>query len=168
MVAYARLMAGDEAGTRAALHAHRRELIDLKIVEHRGRIVSTAGDSLLIEFESVVEAVQSTAEIQRGMALRNAEVPEDWRIVFRIGINIGDIIVEGDDIHGDGFNVAARLQTLADPGGICAAGVVFDQSKNKVDIGFQDLGLQSVKNIPEPVRAYRVLLEPEAVRTPEQ
>ena len=121
VVAYARLMAGDEAETRAALNAHRRELIDLKIAEHRGRIVSTAGDSLLIEFESVVEAVQCTAEIQRGMALRNTEVPEDRRIVFRIGINIGDIIVEGDDIHGDGVNVAARLQTLADPGGICAA-----------------------------------------------
>ncbi len=156
VVAYARLMEADEAGTRAALNAHRRDLIDPKLDEHHGRLVSTAGDSLLIEFESVVEAVQCAVEMQRGMEERNADIPEDRRIVFRIGINLGEVIVEGEDIHGDGVNVAARLQALAEPGGICVSGKVFEETRHRLDAAFEDLGEQTVKNIARPIRAYAV------------
>src|SRR5258708_8532503 len=121
---YSRLMGADEVGTLRALQAHRRDLIDRTIAAHHGRIVKTTGDGLLVEFASVVDAVAGTAAIQRGMASRNADVPPDRRIEFRAGINIGDVIVEGDDIYGDGLNVAARLETLAEPGGLCISRTV--------------------------------------------
>jgi adenylate cyclase len=126
---YSRLMAADEEGTLGQLKAHRKELVDPKITEHRGRIVKTTGDGMLVEFVSVVDAVRCAVEIQRGMAERNAGVPSDERIEFRIGINVGDIIFDGDDIFGDGVNVAARLEALADPGGIMVSGVVHDREE---------------------------------------
>jgi Adenylate and Guanylate cyclase catalytic domain len=144
---YSRLMGADEEGTLRQLKAHRKELVDPKITEHRGRIVKTTGDGMLVEFVSVVDAVRCAVDIQRGMAERNAEVPSDERIEFRIGINVGDIIFDGDDIFGDGVNVAARLEALADPGGIMVSGVVHDQVRDKLSFGFEDLGEQAVKNI---------------------
>ena len=159
VVGYSRLMGADEAGTLAALKAHRSEFIDPKFAEHKGRIVKLMGDGVLVEFPSVVDAVECAVAVQQGMAERNADVPEDTRIVFRIGINIGDIIVEGDDIYGDGVNVAARLEGLAEPGGICISRTVFNHVQGKVDFGFDDLGEQEVKNIPEPVRVFKVLLD---------
>jgi hypothetical protein len=138
------------------LKAHRRELVDPEIAEHRGRIVKTTGDGLLAEFVSVVDAVRCAAEIQREMAGRNAGVAPDRRIEFRVGINLGDIISEEGDIFGDGVNVAARLEALAEPGGIC---VVRDQVRDKVALSFEDMGEQQVKNIARPVRVYRVLAD---------
>jgi class 3 adenylate cyclase len=129
---YSRLMGQDEAGTLARLRAHRRELIDPKIAKHRGRIVKTTGDGILIEFPSVVEAVACAVAVQHGMAERNAGTPEEQRIVFRVGVNLGDIIIDGDDIHGDGVNVAARLEGIAEPGGICVSGIVHDQVRDKL------------------------------------
>jgi len=155
---YSRLMAADEEGTLARLKAHRKALIDPKIVEHGGRIIKTTGDGMLVEFASVVDAVRSVVEIQRGMLERNADIPSEKRIDFRVGINVGDVIVDGDDIYGDGVNVAARLEGLAEPGGILAAGVVRDQVQDKLSFSFEDLGERNVKNIPRPVRAYRVKL----------
>ncbi len=160
MVAYSRLMGIDEAGTVARLNAHRAELIDPKIAKHNGRIVKTMGDGLLVEFGSAVDAVLCAVEIQRAMAAREAQSPEDLRIAYRLGINQGDIIVEGEDILGDGVNVAARLQAIAEPGGICVSDAVFRNVKGKLDFGFADLGPQKVKNIAEPVPTYRVLLDP--------
>ncbi len=154
---YSRLMGADESGTLARLKTHREEIIDPKIAVHHGRIVKLMGDGVLVEFASVVEAVQYAAEIQRAMADRNAAVADEQRIDLRIGINLGDIIVDGDDIYGDGVNVAARLQEVSEPGGTRVSGVVFNSVKGKVDLGFKDLGPQRVKNIAEPVRAYRVL-----------
>ena len=165
VVGYARLTEADEAGTRAALNAHREALIDGKIADHQGRIVKTMGDGFLIEFPSVVEAVLWAVAVQRGMESRNADTPADRRIIFRIGINIGDVIIEDDDIHGEGVNVAARLQTLAEPGGICISGESYRQVEGKVDVGFADLGDRTVKNIAKPIRVYRVLLDPEAAGT---
>jgi class 3 adenylate cyclase/tetratricopeptide (TPR) repeat protein len=162
---YSRLMGLDEAGTLARLRAHRRELIDPKITEHRGRVVKTTGDGILIEFPSVVEAVACAVAVQRGMAERNVSIPEDQRIVFRVGVNLGDIIVEGDDIHGDGVNVAARLEGIAEPGGICVSGTVRDHIGDRLDVAFDDMGEQSLKNIARPLRVYRVLLA-NAERTP--
>jgi TolB-like protein/class 3 adenylate cyclase/Tfp pilus assembly protein PilF len=150
---YSRLMGADEEGTLERLKAHRRKLIDPKISEHRGRIVKTTGDGLLAEFPSVVDAVRCAVEIQRGMTDRNAEVPEDQRITFRIGINLGDVIIDGDDIYGDGVNIAARLETLAEPGGICVARTVRNQIRDKLPYPFEDIGEQNVKNIARPVRA---------------
>jgi adenylate cyclase len=155
---YSRLMGQDEEGTHAALIALRREVSDPKIAEHRGRIVKTTGDGLLVEFASVVDAVRCAVEWQRAMALRNADVPAERRIEFRIGINLGDIIIDESDIYGDGVNVAARLEALAEPGGICVSRVVRDQVRDKVDFGFEDLGDQQVKNIARPVRVYRIPL----------
>ena len=155
---YSRLMGADEEGTLRQLKAHRKELVDPKITEHRGRIVKTTGDGMLVEFVSVVDAVRCAVDIQRGMAERNAEVPSDERIEFRIGINVGDIIFDGDDIFGDGVNVAARLEALADPGGIMVSGVVHDQVCDKLSFGFEDLGEQAVKNIARPVGVHRVQL----------
>ncbi|HEY1433330.1 MAG TPA: adenylate/guanylate cyclase domain-containing protein [Stellaceae bacterium] len=151
---YSRLMGADEEGTLERLKAHRRELVDPKIKEHRGRIVKTTGDGLLAEFPSVVDAVRCAVEIQRGMIDRSAEILEDQRITFRIGVNLGDIIVDGDDIYGDGVNIAARLEALAEPGGICISRVVRDQIRDKLPYLFEDMGEQSVKNIARPVRAY--------------
>jgi adenylate cyclase len=158
VVGYSRLMEVDEAGTLGALTSHRKNLIDPEIAEHHGRIVKLMGDGALVEFASVVDAVECAVAIQQGMQERNAKVPENRRIEFRIGINIGDIIVEGEDIYGNGVNVAARLEALADPGSICVARNVFNQIKSKVDLGFEDMGEQMVKNITEPVHAYRVQL----------
>jgi TolB-like protein/class 3 adenylate cyclase len=159
VVGYSRLMGKDEAGTLAALKAHHEELIEPKIAEHKGRIVKLMGDGVLAEFPSAVEAVQFAVQIQHTMAERNADVPEAPRITYRIGINIGDIIVEGDDIYGDGVNVAARLESLAEPGGICVRRNVRNQVRDKLDIDFEDLGEIEVKNIARPVRAFRVVLD---------
>src|SRR5689334_10301344 len=149
-------MGQDEAGTVARLRTHRRELIDPKIGEHKGRIVKATGDGLLLEFPSVVEAVACAVAVQRGMAERNVSAPEDERIVFRVGVNLGDIIVEGDDIHGDGVNVAARLEALAEPGEICISGTVRDHIGDRLDLAFDDLGDQNLKNIARPIRVFRV------------
>jgi adenylate cyclase len=155
---YSRLMGADEEGTLAALKAIRRELSDPKVKEHRGRIVKTTGDGLLIEFGSVVDAVRCAVEVQRAMAERNADVPPNRRIELRIGINLGDIIKDGRDIYGDGVNVAARLEALAEPGGICVSRVVRDQVRDKLAFSFEDMGEQQVKNIARPVRVHRIRL----------
>jgi adenylate cyclase len=162
VVGYSLLMGRDDSATLAALKAHRRELIDPKIAEYGGRIVKTTGDGLLLEFASVVDAVRCAVDVQRGMSERNAGVPADRRIEFRIGINVGDIIIDEDDIFGDGVNVAARLQTLAEPGGICVSRVVRDQVLDKLSFSFDDLGAQEVKNIVRPVEVYRVALDAQA------
>src|SRR6201993_1932887 len=159
LAGYSRLMGEDEEGTHERLKGHLRELVEPKIGEHRGRIVKNTGDGLLAEFGSVVDAVHCAVEIQRGMAEREPEVPEERRISFRIGINVGDVIAEEHDIFGDGVNVAARLEALAEPGGICISRVVRDQVRDKLDFAFKDLGEQQVKNIARPVRAYA--LQPE-------
>ena len=159
VVGYSRLMGEDEVGTLAAIKAHRAELIDPKIAEHGGRIVKEMGDGLLVEFPSVVESVQCAVEVQRGMAERNAEVADDRRIDLRIGINLGDVIVEGDDIFGDGVNVAARLEGLAEPGGICIRRTVRNQVRDKLPLVFEDMGEVEVKNIARPIRAFRVVLD---------
>jgi adenylate cyclase len=156
---FSRLMGADEEGTLEQLNAHRRQLVDPKIKEHHGRIVKTTGDGVLVEFSSVVDAVRCAAEIQRGMVDRGAELSEARRIRLRVGINLGDIIVEGDDIFGDGVNVAARLEALAEPGGICISRVVRDQIRDKLPFNFADLGEQSVKNIARPVRVYALTAE---------
>jgi class 3 adenylate cyclase/tetratricopeptide (TPR) repeat protein len=156
---YSRLMGEDESRTLAVLKAHRRELIDPKIAEYGGRIVKTTGDGLLLEFPSVVEAVRCAVDVQRGMAERNAEVAADQRVEFRVGVNVGDIIIDGDDIFGDGVNVAARLQGLADLGGICVSRVVRDQVINKLGFAFDDLGAKEVKNIAVPVEVFRVAFD---------
>ena len=166
-VGYSRLMGRDETATLAAFKAHRRELIDPKIAEHGGRIVKTMGDGLLVEFASVVDAVRCSVDVQRAMIERNAAVPPDEQIVFRFGINVGDIIIDGEDIFGDGVNVAARLQGLAEPGGICVSRAVRDQVLDKLDFAFEDLGSKEMKNIARPVEIYRVALSgaaPRAVR----
>jgi len=163
MVAYSRLMEADESGTIARQKANRKDLIDPRLAEHNGRIVKTMGDGLLVEFASVVDAVQCAVAIQRAMAEREAEVPEDRRIRYRVGINTGDIIIDGDDILGDGVNVAARLEGLAEPGGICIPRKVFHEVRNKLDVGYEFIGEQKVKNIETPVPVYRVLLAPAAV-----
>jgi TolB-like protein/class 3 adenylate cyclase/Tfp pilus assembly protein PilF len=159
VVGYSRLMGLDEEGTLAQLRAHRRALVDPKINEHRGRIVKTTGDGMLVEFASVVDAVRCAVEVQRGMADRNAGVPQNKRIEFRVGINLGDIIVQDNDIFGDGVNVAARLEGLAEPGGICVSQAARDQLQDKIGVTFEDIGEQVVKNIVRPIHAYRVRFE---------
>ncbi len=151
---YLRLMGAEEEGTRERLKAHFRQLIEPKIQEHRGRVVKNTGDGMLAEFPSVVDAVRCAAEVQRAMIDRNADIPEDKRISFRMGINLGDVIVEPEDIFGDGVNIAARLEALAEPGGICISRVVRDQIRDKLSYPFEDSGEQSVKNIARPVRTY--------------
>ncbi|HKF71035.1 MAG TPA: adenylate/guanylate cyclase domain-containing protein, partial [Stellaceae bacterium] len=153
---YSRLMGAEEEGTLTALKAHRSELIDPKIAEHRGRIVKTTGDGMLVEFPSVVDAVRCAIEVQQRMSEHNVDVPSDHRIEFRIGINLGDIIIDGDDIYGDGVNIAARLEGLAEPGGLCVSRKVRDEVRDKLDLAFEDMGEQQVKNIARPVRAFRV------------
>src|SRR5258708_24118724 len=157
---YSRLMGEDEEGTLAALKAIRRELGDPKIKEHRGRIVKTTGDGLLVEFASVVDAVRCAAEVQREMALRNASVPATRRIEFRMGINLGDIIIDEHDIYGDGVNVAARLEALAEPGGVLVSRTVRDHVRDKLGFAFADMGEQQGKNIPPP-------LPPHLIRPPD-
>jgi TolB-like protein/class 3 adenylate cyclase/cytochrome c-type biogenesis protein CcmH/NrfG len=151
---YSRLMGADEEGTLNRLKAHRRQLVDPKISEYHGRIVKTTGDGMLVEFSSVVDAVRCAVEIQRAMVDRNAEISEDKRITFRIGVNLGDVIIDGDDIYGDGVNIAARLEALAEPGGICISRTVRDQIRDKLPYAFADMGEQSVKNIARPLRTY--------------
>ena len=160
VVGYSRLMAADEQGTHARLKALRRDFIEPKIAEHHGRIVKLMGDGALVEFASVVDAVECAAAIQKGVAERQVEVSDDQRIAFRIGINIGDIIIEDDDIFGDGVNVAARLEQLAESGGIYVTRNVYSQVKNKVAFGFESMGEHKVKNIPEPVIACRAITDP--------
>jgi class 3 adenylate cyclase/pimeloyl-ACP methyl ester carboxylesterase len=184
VVAYSRLMEGDEVGTLEALKAHRREFIDPVIAAHHGRMVKTTGDGALIEFASVVDAVACAVAIQRGMVTRNAQIAEDKRIVFRIGINVGDVIIEEQDIFGDGVNIAARLQTLCEPGGVCISRAANDQIRDKLSLAFADLGEQAVKNIaraigvfglaakeiaalPEPQLAHPALSESGAIARPE-
>src|SRR5215469_15012597 len=151
---YSRLMGADEEGTHERLKAHRRELVEPKIGGHSGRIVKTTGDGLLAEFPSVVDAVRCAAQLQHAMIDREAGIPDERRIRFRIGINLGDVIVEDDDIFGDGVNVAARLEALAEPGGLCISRMVRDQIRDKLPLTFDDMGEQSVKNIARPVRVY--------------
>src|SRR5216110_1062267 len=148
---YSRLMGADEEGTLNRLKAHRRELVDPKIREHRGRIVKTTGDGMLVEFASVVDAVRCAIAVQRASPAREITLPKDQRIAFRIGINLGDIVVEGDDILGDGVNIAARLEGIAEPGGICISGDAFRQVQGKVHAEFADMGEQQLKNIAGPV-----------------
>ena len=162
VVGYSRLMAEDEEDTVRTLRAH-REIIDRLIARHDGRIFNTAGDSVLAEFGSAVEAVRCATTVQDELRVRNAELPEARRMLFRIGINLGDVIVDGDNLLGDGINVAARLESIAPPGGVCISGGTFEQIKNKLSIGFEDLGPQSVKNIPEPVAAFRITGAPVSV-----
>src|SRR5215472_15981873 len=153
---YSRLMGADEEGTHERLKTHLGELVNPKINEHRGRIVKNTGDGFLAEFQSVVDAVRCAVEIQRGMADRETEVPNERRIMFRIGVNLGDVIVEPNDIFGDGVNVAARLEALAEPGGICISRTVRDHIRDKVPYPLEDMGEQHVKNIARPVRVYLV------------
>ena len=156
VVEYSRLMGADEEKTLAALKSHRRELIDPLIDQHRGRIFKTTGDGILIEFASVVDAVRCAVVVQRGMEDRNANLPERERIRLRIGINLGDVMVDEGDMFGDGVNVAARLEALASPGEICVSYSVREQVGEKLPIGFADMGQHGVKNIARPVHAYRV------------
>src|SRR5947208_6846313 len=162
-------MGADEEGTLADLKGHRRAVLDPKITEHRGRIVKTTGDGFLVEFASVVDAVRCAVDIQRQMAERNIAVPAERRTEFRIGLNVGDIIIDDKDIYGDGVNIAARLQALAEPGGICVSRIVRDEVRDKLDFSFEDMGEQQVKNIARPVTTHRVRLETQpdaAIATP--
>lgn len=160
VVGYSRLMAADEEATVRTLRAH-REVIDRLIARHDGRIFNTGGDSVLAEFGSAVEAVRCAITIQDELRVRNAEMPPERRLEFRVGINVGDVLVQEDnDLLGDGVNVAARLESLARPGGICISGSTFEQVKNKLSVGFENLGPQQVKNIPEPVAAFSVTSAP--------
>jgi class 3 adenylate cyclase len=156
VVGYSRLMADDEEATLATLRTY-REFVDSQIRKHTGRIFNTAGDAVLAEFGSAVEAVRCAISIQEDLRVRNSELPEERQMWFRIGINVGDVMIEKDDLFGDGVNVAARLEGLAEKGGICISGGTFDQVKNKLSIAFKDIGSQSVKNIPYPVPAYRLV-----------
>jgi adenylate cyclase len=158
MVGYSRLMEVDERGTLARLRTHRIELIDPVIDRNHGRIIKTTGDGILVEFQSVADAVRSSIEIQERLRRRNSDVPDDRRIEFRIGINLGDIIFEDGDIYGDGVNIAARIEQLAEVGGICVTSAVHAQVDGRIEAAFEDLGEKSLKNISRPVRVYRVLL----------
>jgi len=154
---YSRLMGSDEEGTLAALRMHRQELIDPKIGEYGGRIVKTMGDGLLIEISSVVDALRCCLDVQQDMVVRNHDTPVERRIQFRVGINLGDVIIDGDDMFGDGVNIAARMETIADPGGICITQAVLDLIKQKLALKVEDLGAKALKNIEDPVRTYRVV-----------
>ncbi len=157
VVGYSRLIRADEEGTIVAFKALRADLIDPKIAEHHGRIVKLMGDGMLAEFPSVVDAVRAAVETQRAMAEHVSGLPADKRIEFRVGINLGDVIIDGDDIQGDGVNVAARLEGLAEPGGICISGGVYEQVRDRIEALFEDIGAQEVKNIDRPVQVWRWL-----------
>lgn len=157
VVGYTRLMGKDEAGTLAALKAHREEFVQPKIAEYRGRLIKLMGDGALVEFASVIDALACASELQSGMAQRNGQASDKPQIVFRIGINLGDVIVEGDDLYGDGVNVASRLESLAEPGGICISAKVYDEVKNKLALSYEDLGEREVKNVSEPIRVYLIV-----------
>ena len=154
VVGYSRLMGRDESGTLAAFKAHRRELVDPKIEAHGGRVVKTTGDGLLLEFASVIDAVRCAIAVQDGMAARNAQVPEDLRIVFRVGVHLGDVIVEEDDLFGDGVNVAARLEGLAKPGGIVISDDAYRQVRDRLKVAWRDAGEHEVKNIARPLKVW--------------
>src|SRR6201990_938720 len=156
---YSRLMGSDEEGTLAALKSHRRDLVDRKLKKHSGRLIKTTGDGMLVEFASAVDAVRCAVEVQRAMVERNADVPTDRRIEFRVGINIGDIIEDEGDIFGDGVNVAARLESIAPRGGICISRQVVDQIEGKLKLQCRELGRQNLKNISRPVEVYSVNLD---------
>lgn len=158
---YSRLMGADEEGTLARLKALLRELVDPAIAQHRGRTVKTTGDGLLVEFPSIVDAVRCAIELQRAMIVRNATEPIDRRIEFRIGINLGDVIVDGDDLYGDGVNISARLQAIAEPGGVCITQTVLDHARDKFEFAVEDSGEQMLKNIAKPVHIYRVVVDPD-------
>jgi class 3 adenylate cyclase/pimeloyl-ACP methyl ester carboxylesterase len=153
---YSRMMADDEAGALALLQKHRLELVDPAIAKHRGRIVKLMGDGLLAEFSSVVEAVDCAAEVQRDMAARNAGAPGGRQMIFRIGVHLGDVIVEGDDLFGDGVNIAARLETIAEPGGVCISRQAYDQVRKRLNLGYRSLGPKTLKNMPDPVEVFAV------------
>ena len=155
---YSRLMGADEEGTLARLNAHRREFLEPTVAEHNGRIVKRTGDGILIEFGSAMDATRCAIQAQRGMAQRNRDVPVDQRIEIRIGIHVGDIIIEEGDIFGDGVNIAARLEGIAEPGGICISDDTFRQVRGKIDVAFEDAGDQQLKNIEQPVKVYRIQL----------
>src|SRR6266513_3062331 len=159
VVGYSRLMGTNESGTLAALGTLRTDLINPKIAEHQGRIVKITGDGMLVDFPSVVNAVACAAEIQRGIRTRNTGVPQDQRIEFRMGVNVGDVIVQGEDIFGDGVNVAARLESIAAPGGVTISGPAHDHIGNRLDLVFEDMGEQTLKNIERPIRVYRIHLD---------
>jgi len=158
---YSRLMGQDEAGTVIRIKEYRALMTDM-IQQYRGRVVDSPGDNILAEFASVVDATECAVKIQENLKTRNAELPESRKMEFRIGINLGDVIEDGERIYGDGVNIAARIESLAEAGGICISGTSYDQVKNKLNLGYKNLGEHSVKNIAEPVRVYRVLTEPEA------
>src|SRR5881275_3073632 len=157
---YSRLMGADEESTLARLKLLRRELIDPKNKQHRGRIVKTTGDGILIEFPSVVDAVRCAIEVQQGMVERNADVPQEKRIEFRVGVNLGDVMIEGRDLYGDGVNIAARLEALAQPGGICISRTVLNHARDKLPFDVEDAGEQLLKNIARPVHVYRIIINP--------
>src|SRR5882724_3978526 len=156
VVGYSRLMEQNEAGTLAALKERRKGILQPLVAGYGGRVVKIMGDGALVEFASAVNAVACAIELQKHMASANFSLPDDRHIVLRIGINLGDVIVEGSDLYGDGVNIAARLESTAEPGGILISGTAYDYVKNKVEAGFEDLGAQTLKNIAEPVRVYRV------------
>ena len=168
VVGYSRLMGADEAGTHARLRALRKDFIEPKIAEYRGRVVKLTGDGALVEFASVVDAVQCAVVTQQGIAERNADLPPEHRIEFRLGINLGDVIIDGDDIYGDGVNVAARLEGLAAPGGVCVSDVVHQMVRARLDLAFDDLGEQQVKNIAQPVRVWQWTNHTGATGPPEE
>src|SRR5215469_13054325 len=156
VVGYSRKMQADEAGTLAALKSRRTEILQPLVSKHRGRIIKVMGDGVLVEFSSAVEAVSCAVALQKAMAAANEGAEESRQVVLRIGINLGDVMVEGSDLYGDGVNIAARLEALADPGGVLLSGTAYDYVRNKINVGFDDLGSRSLKNIAEPVRAFSV------------
>lgn len=163
VVGYSRLMEQDESDTLATLKAQRKEVLQPLVSRHQGRIFKFTGDGVLVEFGSAVNAVQCAIDLQHGMAAANADLPEARRMVLRIGVNLGDVIVEGSDLYGDGVNIAARLEGIAEPGAILISGTAFDYVRNKVKSGIEELGTQTLKNIAEPVRVYRITGTPRVV-----
>ena len=166
VVGYSRLMGADEAGTHAQFRALHKDFIEPKIAEHRGRIVKLSGDGILVEFASVVDAVRCAVEVQQSIAVHNTNLEPERRIEFRIGINLGDVIIDGDDIYGDGVNVAARLEGLARPSGVCISDVVHQMVRGRLDLGFEDLGEQQVKNIAQPVHVWQWVNDARATGPP--
>jgi adenylate cyclase len=162
VVGYSKMMAVDEEATLRTFRTY-RAVIDELTARHDGRLFNTAGDAVLLEFGSAVEAVRCAIAIQEDLAVRNAQLADDHQMRFRIGINVGDVMIEGDDLFGDGVNVAARLEGLAEPGGVCISGSTFEQVKNKMSIGFEDIGPQAVKNIPQPVQSFKIVPGPVTV-----
>src|SRR5918995_1764457 len=156
VVGYSGLMERDEAGTLAALKSRRKQVLQPLVTRHHGRVFKVTGDGVMVEFASAVNALQCAMDVQHAMATANAALPEKLPIVLRIGVNLGDVMVEGSDLYGDGVNIAARLETTAEAGGILISGTIYDQVRNKFNVGFDDLGAQTMKNIALPVRIYRV------------